>query len=56
LVLRIGDIDPADLGQYEIVLMRPISRRLLSFILGCVFLGMVLIGSLVLLILGFVLT
>jgi hypothetical protein len=56
LILRIGGLEPGDLSQYEIVFMRPISDRLLAFILGCVFLGIVLIGSLVLLILGFVLT
>lgn len=52
LVLRIGGLDPADPGRYEVVFMRPITERLLRFILGCVFLGMVLIGSFVLLILG----
>jgi hypothetical protein len=54
LVLQIGGLEAADQLEYEIVFMRPFRTQLLTFILGCVALGMILIGSFVLVILSLV--
>jgi hypothetical protein len=54
-VLRVGGLSPGEAAEYAIVFMHPITARLLRFILTCVFLGMVFIGSLVLAILSAVL-
>jgi hypothetical protein len=53
--LQIGGLGPRDAGNYAVVFMRPFTSRLLRFILTCVLLGFVLIGSLVLAILSAVL-
>jgi len=44
-------LDPSDPAEFEAVFMRPFTAQLLKFILACVGLGMVLVGSLVLAIL-----
>ena len=51
-VLQVSGLQPSESHEYAVVFMRLFTGQLLRFILACVFLGMVLIGSLVLTILS----
>ena len=51
-VLEVAGLEPADAPGYAVVFMRPFSGRMLRFILTCVLLGMLVVGSLVLAILS----
>jgi hypothetical protein len=53
--LQIDGLHPDDARNYAIVLMHPVTGKVIRFVLTCVFFGMVLIGSLVLGILSLVL-
>jgi hypothetical protein len=46
-VLRVAGLEPPEAGDYAVVFMRPYFGKLLTFILSCVFLGMILVGCLV---------
>jgi hypothetical protein len=46
-VLQVGGLEPHEAPEYAVVIMRPFFGKLLAFILSCVFLGMILIGSLI---------
>lgn len=52
LRLQIAGLEPQDESLYQVVLMRPFTDRLLAYILGFVLLGMLLVGSLVLVVLS----
>lgn len=54
--LQIGGLEPSDPERFEIVFMRPFTERLLRFVLTCVGLAMILVGSLVLAILSLALS
>jgi hypothetical protein len=54
-VLEISGLRPADGPEYAVVFMRLFAGQMLRFILTCVLLGMLLVGSLVLTILSAVL-
>jgi hypothetical protein len=54
-VLEVVGLQPADAPEYAVVFMRLFAGELLRFILTCVFLGLLLIGSVVLTILAAVL-
>ena len=45
--MSVGALETTEQREYSVVLMRPYTAKLLAFILSCVFLGMILIGSLV---------
>ncbi len=45
--LQVEGLQPEDVQNYEVVLMRPIAGRVVRFVLACVALGIVLFGSLV---------
>lgn len=51
-VLDVEGLPSSDGSEFFVVFMRPFFGRLIRFILTCVFLGMLLIGSIVLTILG----
>jgi hypothetical protein len=51
-VLHVEGVQPTDAPDYTIVFMRPFTGRIIRFVLTCVLLGMLLIGSLVLAILA----
>lgn len=46
-VLEVAGLGPDEVPEYAVVIMRPFFGKLLTFILSCVVLGMVLIGSFV---------
>jgi hypothetical protein len=54
-VLGVSGLQPTDSPEYAVVFMRLFAGRMLRFILTCVLLGMLLVGSLVLAILSAVL-
>jgi len=51
-VLEVAGLQAADAADYAVVFMRLFARRMIRFILTCVLLGMLLVGSLVLTVLS----